>query len=158
MPDRIREEDMTNGPPTPDAIMQLGVAFWGSKALLSAVELGVFTALAEGPLTGETLMAKLGLQQRGTIDWLDALVSLGMLERERGIYANTAATDVFLDRTKPSYLGGMLEMANARLYPFWGSLTEALRTGSRKTRPKPARTSSPPCTRTRTASSSSCAP
>jgi hypothetical protein len=120
---------MTNEQPTPDAIMQLGLAFWGSKALLSAVELDVFSTLARGPLPTETLTAKLGLQARGTADWLDALVSLGMLERTGGEYANTAATGLFLDRAKPSYIGGMLEMANARLYPFWGSLTEALRTG-----------------------------
>jgi hypothetical protein len=120
---------MTNGQTTPDAIMQLGLAFWGSKALLSAVELGLFTTLAQGPLTGEVLTAKLGLQPRGTADWLDALVSLGMLERTVDEYANTAATGLFLDRSKPSYVGGMLEMANTVLYPSWGSLTEALRTG-----------------------------
>jgi hypothetical protein len=120
---------MSNKQPVPDAIMQLGLAFWGSKALLSAVELDLFTTLARGPLTGTTLTAKLGLQPRGTTDWLDALVSLGMLKRTRDQYANTPATDLYLDRAKPTYLGGMLEMANARLYPFWGSLTEALRTG-----------------------------
>jgi O-methyltransferase domain/Dimerisation domain len=120
---------MTKEQPTPDAIMQLGLAFWGSKALLSAVELGLFTTLAKGPRTGKALTAKLGLQPRGTTDWLDALVSLGMLERTVDEYANTAATDLFLDRAKPTYLGRILEMANARLYPFWGSLTEALRTG-----------------------------
>jgi hypothetical protein len=115
--------------PTPDAIVQLGLAFWGSKALLSAIELDLFTTLAQGPLTGEALTAKLGLQPRGTADWLDALVSLGMLERTVDEYANTAATGLFLDRSKPSYVGGMLEMANGVLYPSWGSLTEALRTG-----------------------------
>src|SRR5215470_15364782 len=120
---------MTDKQPGPDAIMELGLAFWGSKALLSAVELGLFTTLAAGPLTGEMLITRLGLQPRGTADWLDALVSLGMLERAGDQYANTPATGLFLDRAKPSYLGGMLEMANARLYPFWGSLTEALRTG-----------------------------
>jgi O-methyltransferase domain/Dimerisation domain len=120
---------MTNEQTTPDAIMQLGLAFWGSKALLSAVELGLFTTLAQGPLTGETLTAKLGLHPRGTTDWLDALVSLGMLERVVDEYANTAATGLFLDRAKPSYVGGILEMANALLYHSWGSLTEALRTG-----------------------------
>jgi hypothetical protein len=52
-----------------------------------------------------------------------------MLERTDGIYSNTPATDLFLDRAKPSYVGGVLEMANARLYPFWGNLTTALRTG-----------------------------
>ena len=114
---------------TSDAILQLGSGFWASKALLSAVELGLFTTLADGPRTGKALMAELGLQPRGTTDWLDALVSLGMLERSGDEYANTAGTDLFLDRNKPSYIGGMLEMANARLYPFWGSLTEALRSG-----------------------------
>jgi hypothetical protein len=115
--------------PASDAILQLGFGFSGSKALLTAVELGLFTTLAAGPLTGTALMAEHGLQPRGTIDFLDALVSLDMLERADGQYANTAATDMFLDRNKPSYIGGLLEMANARLYRFWGSLSEALRTG-----------------------------
>jgi hypothetical protein len=114
---------------TPDTILELGSGFWASKALLSAVELGLFTTLADGPRTGKALMEELGLQPRGTIDWLDALVSLGMLERFGDEYANTAVTELYLDRNKHSYVGGMLEMANARLYPFWGSLTEALRTG-----------------------------
>ena len=114
---------------SPEAILQLGLAFWGSKTLLSAVELGVFTALAREPMTGKALMAELDLHPRGTDDFLDTLVSLGMLERTDGEYSNTAATDLFLDREKPSYIGGILEMANARLYPFWGALTEGLRTG-----------------------------
>ncbi len=72
----------------------------------------------------------MGLHQRSATDFFDALVALGMLEREGGRYANTPATDLFLDRAKPSYVGGLLEMANARLYGFWGSLTEGLRTGA----------------------------
>jgi hypothetical protein len=115
---------------TPDAIMELGFGFWGSKALLSAVELGLFSELAAaGPLERDALRERLGLHERSATDFLDALVALGMLEREDGRYSNTPATEVFLDRAKPSYVGGILEMANARLYPFWGSLTEGLRTG-----------------------------
>jgi O-methyltransferase/methyltransferase family protein len=118
-------------PPTPDAIMQLGLGFWGSKTLLSAVELGLFTELAkEDFLDAETLSERLMLHPRSARDFLDALVSLGMLERnDPDQYSNTSETDLFLDRAKPSYIGGVLEMANARLYSFWGSLTEALRTG-----------------------------
>jgi O-methyltransferase domain/Dimerisation domain len=116
--------------PTPDAIMQLGVGFWGSKALVSAVELGLFSELASGPLDAEELRERLGLHPRSARDFFDALVALGMLEREDGSYANTPATELFLDRAKPSYIGGLLEMANARLYGFWGSLTEGLRTGA----------------------------
>src|SRR5258708_1495595 len=120
---------MTDEQTTPDAIMQLGLAFWGPKPVLTAVELGLSPALAQGPLTAKDLTAKLGLQPRGTADWLDALVSLGMLKRTVDEYANTPATALFLDRNKPSYIGGMLEMAHPVLYPPWGSLTEALRTG-----------------------------
>jgi SAM-dependent methyltransferase len=116
---------------TPDAIMQLGVAFWGSKTLLSAVELKVFQRLCEtGPQGCDELRDRLGLHPRSARDFFDALLALGMLERdEEGRYSNTAATELFLDPAKPSYVGGLLEMANSRLYRFWGSLTDALRTG-----------------------------
>ena len=97
--------------------------------MLSAVELGVFTELANSAKRAEELAHALELHPRGTLDFLDALVALELLTRDDGHYANTGDADFFLDRNKPSYVGGLLEMANARLYPFWGSLTEALRTG-----------------------------
>ncbi|UGB44191.1 acetylserotonin O-methyltransferase [Frateuria edaphi] len=115
--------------PSPDAILQTGLAFWASKTLLSAIELGVFTRLARGPAELPALRDALGLHARSARDFFDALVALGFLARTDGVYANTAETDLFLDRAKPSYVGGILEMANARLYPFWRGLTLALRTG-----------------------------
>lgn len=114
---------------TPDKIMQLGLGFWDSKALLSAVELGVFTELAAGPADLATLQARLNLHPRAARDFFDALVALKLLERDNGTYRNSPDTDLFLDRAKPSYVGGILEMANARLYGFWGSLTQALHSG-----------------------------
>lgn len=118
-----------DNPVTPEGILQLGLGFWASKTMLSAVELGVFTQLSQGPLPAALLAKKLRLHGRSACDFLDALVALGMLQKGGGAYANTAATDLFLDRNKSSYVGGMLEMANERLYPFWGHLTEALVTG-----------------------------
>lgn len=119
--------------PSPDLILDTGLAFWRAKALLSAVELGLFTALADGPLSAEQLRRRLGLHPRAMPDFADALLALGFLQREgsgeRALYANTPATEAFLDRREPGYIGGWLEMANARLYPFWGRLTEALQTG-----------------------------
>lgn len=115
--------------PSPEKIMQLGMAFWGSKTLLSAVELDVFTELARQPLNADTLQTHLGLHPRSARDFFDALVALGMLERKNGMYSNAPDTSLFLDKAKPSYIGGFLEMANARLYRFWGSLTEGLKTG-----------------------------
>jgi SAM-dependent methyltransferase len=120
--------------PDPSAIMQVGMGFWPSKTLLSAVELGLFTLLAEGPLTGDQIAARLELRSRATYDFLDGLVSVHMLERDGdgpcATYSNTPDTAVFLDAASPTYIGGILEMANARLYPFWGGLTDALQTGS----------------------------
>lgn len=114
---------------TPDRLLQLGMGFWASKTMLSAVELGVFTRLAAGPLDAAELISALGLHHRSALDFLDSLVALKLLEREDGKYRNTPDAALFLDAAKPSYVGGLLEMANTRLYPFWGSLTEALRTG-----------------------------
>ncbi|HMZ55455.1 MAG TPA: methyltransferase, partial [Nitrospira sp.] len=113
----------------PDRLLQIGFGFLGSKTLLTAVELGVFTELAKRRLDLKALAAKLKLHPRSARDFFDALVALGLLKRIGTRYANTPESALFLDRAKPSYIGGMLEMCNARLYGFWGSLTEALRTG-----------------------------
>ena len=114
---------------SPDRILQTGLAFFASKTLLSAVEMEVFTELAKGPETLDALTGRLGLHPRSSRDFLDALVALGFLERENGSYRNTPSSDVFLDKRKPSYIGGILEMANKRLYHHWRHLTTAIRSG-----------------------------
>ena len=116
---------------SPEKILQLGSAFWASKTLLSAIELGLFTHLAEqGPQDLAQMRAAFRLHERSAHDFLDALVALGMLRRlSDGRYANTVETETYLDRNKPSYVGGVLEMMNTRLYRFWGNLTQALQTG-----------------------------
>jgi hypothetical protein len=118
---------------SPGRIFQIGMGFWAAKALLSAVELGVFTELAAGSRTGPELERTLGLHPRATFDFLDTLVSLGLLGREGNgpgaRYGNTPETAAFLNRKSAEYVGGILEMANARLFRFWADLTPALRTG-----------------------------
>ena len=118
----------------PSRIMQIGMGFFASKALLSAVELGLFTELAKKPMSAAELAKSLQLNPRAVPDFPDALVALKFLERDgdgpNAVYSNTKEGAVFLDRNSPSYVGGILEMANARLYRFWADLTEALRTGA----------------------------
>src|SRR5712691_9918338 len=121
---------MEAGGVMPERIVQLGLAFRGAKTLLSAAELGVFTALARGPLDLDTLRKQIGIDERGARDFFDALVALGMLERDdHGRYGNTPETALYLDRQKPTYIGGELEHFNAYVYPHWNLLTPALRTG-----------------------------
>jgi O-methyltransferase domain/Dimerisation domain len=117
----------------PSHIMQVGMGFWASKTVLSAVELELFTKLGSGGLTGSQIAEALELHPRAIPDFPDALVALELLDREGkgsdALYRNTQTTAVFLDKASPAYIGGILEMANARLYRFWGDLTEALKTG-----------------------------
>jgi precorrin-6B methylase 2 len=117
----------------PSKIMQIGMGFWASKTLLTAINLELFTLLAKGKLNTEQIREKLGLHERSIYDFLDTLVSLGFLTRDgkgtEATYGNSAETDMFLDKGKPSYMGGILEMSNHRLYPFWHHLEDALRTG-----------------------------
>ena len=120
-------------PLTPDRIMQVGLGFFAAKALQTAVDHEVFTYIGAGARTGEELRELCGWHPRGVYDLLDALVALALLEREGegadARYSNTPETALFLDKGSEAYIGGMLEMASARLYRFWGDLGEAMRSG-----------------------------
>ena len=117
----------------PSHILQVGMGFWPSKTVLSAVELELFTQLGSEAMTGAEIGDRLGLHARAIYDFLDTLVALRLLERDglgaEARYRNTTETATFLDKRSPVYVGGILEMCNARLYRFWGDLTEALQTG-----------------------------
>jgi hypothetical protein len=115
--------------PSADRIEQVAFGFMASKVLFGAIEFGLFTELAKGPLDAPAIRQRLGLHTRSVRDFLDALLALGMLERSGEIYSNTAETDFYLDRAKPTYIGNFFEMWDVREYPFWGSISEALRTG-----------------------------
>ena len=105
--------------PSPERIVDLGYAFRGAKVLMSAVELGVFTALAQSAADGDTLRVRLGIAQRGARDFFDALVALDLLQRDSaGVYSNSPDVDFYLDRRKASYIGGFLENLNAREYKY----------------------------------------
>lgn len=123
--DRVMAQNLTY-----DHIMQTAMGFWASKTLMSAVELGVFGALATGPLDTDTLRRRIGVHERAARDFFDALVALGLLQRDQaGLYSNSPEAVKFLDPAGIGYIGGIIEMFNARLYGFWGTLTEGLRTG-----------------------------
>ena len=119
-------ESAIDNHPNPSKIIEVGMGFWASKTLLTAVNMALFTLLAKGEMTGQGIKSKLGLHDSGLYDFLDTVVALGFLKRsglkETSIYSNTQDTDLFLDKNKPSYVGGILEMANNRLYPFWNDL------------------------------------
>jgi hypothetical protein len=119
--------------PNPAHIMQTATAFWASKALLTAVEFDLFTVLGDQARTADQLGEQLGIHPRGRYDFFDTLVAGGFLQRDgngaEGQYRNTPDTAAFLNKQSPTYIGGMPEMLNARLFGFWNHLGDALRTG-----------------------------
>lgn len=128
-------ESKTNQP-SPAGIMQIGSGFWPSKILLTAVDFQLFTHLAKQKrMTAKEIksLLKLNCTDRHLYDFLDTLLTLGFLQREGLLdtahYSNSLDTDTFLDKAKPAYIGGILEMFNNRLYGFWGNLGEGLQTG-----------------------------
>jgi len=121
--------------PDPSKIMQIGMGYWASKAVLSAVNFGLFTMLAGQSKKMKEIKEALQFKttDRHVFDWLDVLVSLGFLKREGllddAVYSDTPETEMFLDEKKPSYIGGIFKMSNNRLYGFWGHLEDGLKTG-----------------------------
>lgn len=120
---------------SPSEIMKVGMGFWPSKVLLTAVQDGLFTHLAQQPRSLKEIKAlfQWNCTDRHASDFLDTLFALKFLQREGigslAVYSNSEETDFFLDKNKPSYIGGILEMANSRLYPFWANLSDGLKTG-----------------------------
>jgi hypothetical protein len=114
----------------PQKILEMGMGFWSSRIVLTAVEFGVFTELAGGPRSAEELIGRFGWHPRAAGAFLDALVGMGLLRRDRaGLYSNSREASLFLDRAKPSYLGGLMELSSRRLYDLWSGLGDLLRTG-----------------------------
>lgn len=117
----------------PSHIMQTATSFWASKALLTAVELDLFTTIGDKAMTASRLGDVLGLHPRGIYDFFDALVALKFLNRDgdgpKGKYSNTPETASFLNKKSPTYIGGLPEMLNSRLFGFWNDLGTALKTG-----------------------------
>lgn len=124
---------MMDAKPDPSHIMQTATAFWASKVLLTAVELDLFSTVGEGAMTASQLGEALGLHPRGTYDFFDALVALKFLDRDGdgpdGKYKNTTETSAFLNKKSPTYIGGLPQMLNSRLFGFWNDLGMALKTG-----------------------------
>lgn len=129
-----------NKQPDPGHIMQTATAFWASKVLLTAVEFGLFSTLADESMTAMQIGESLGIHPRGRFDFLDALVALNFLDRDGdgpdGLYRNTLETNTFLNKASPAYIGGLPEMLNRRLFGFWNDLGTALRTGEAQTEVK----------------------
>jgi SAM-dependent methyltransferase len=116
-------------------IARLGNAFCQAQALLTAVELDLFTVLDSGPADQAAIRERLGLHGRGLHELLRLLVALGLLGEEHGVFRNGTGAARFLVSGRPGYIGGLLLGAKQNLYPVWAGLGETLRTGLPRSTP-----------------------
>jgi SAM-dependent methyltransferase len=115
-------------PVTREQIRDTAYAFQESRILLTAHELGLFTALGDGRHTSSGLAALLGTDPRATDRLMNALCAMGFLEKKDGRFSNSPAARQSLVRDSPGYLGGL--MHTVHLWDTWTTLTEAVRRGT----------------------------
>jgi ubiquinone/menaquinone biosynthesis C-methylase UbiE len=102
-----------------------------SAALKAAVELGLFTAVAEGNETARAAAQKCGASERGTRILCDYLVIIGFMTKEGDRYKLTPDTAAFLDSRSPTYLGGAIEfLLSPLLMEAFSDMTETVRAGT----------------------------
>jgi hypothetical protein len=126
----------TTGPALrePIDVKKLANAFCHAQLLLTADELGLFADLAaHGPSTVDQILERLGLDGRGLRDFLSGLVLLGLIELDGDRYRNADVATETLVPGSGRYIGGFLRRAGRMLYPAWGRLGTALRTGEPQT-------------------------
>src|SRR5437870_1918996 len=116
---------------SPSPIMQMATGFWGSKTLMTAVELGVFTKIStyhNQSMTLKEFQNIIGIEEiRPAEAFTTALVSLGLLKLDKNndgerTFANSQVSSVFLDKNKPTYIGDLITMFDERSYQSWGKL------------------------------------
>lgn len=122
--------ELIKAPPvSPARIFELSCAYWNTRILLSAAEVGIFSALDQAPETAQGICDKLGLHHLAIEEFLDSLAALGLIRREHGRYYNSEMAQTYLVPRKPHYMGGYLEFVRTMLWPGWVGLTDTLRTG-----------------------------
>lgn len=109
--------------------MAHAMAFQKSRLVLSGLDLGLYALLEEGPRTADDIRQRLGLAERGVGDFLTALVHLGIIEEESGLFRNSPGASMTLTEDGAAGMTSFLRMVSRVMFPAWGHLTEALRTG-----------------------------
>ena len=120
----------THTQPTPERFFNAINSYQLTEAMRAAVELGVFTAIAEGSITAPSIAEKCHAAERGIRILCDFLVIHGFLTKAAANYALAPDSALFLNRKSPAYVGGAIEfLLTQRLRQGHERLTDAVRKG-----------------------------
>jgi len=122
---------MSDSMPTPEVFFDLALAFERTAALKAAVELELFTAIAEGATAVEAMAKRCAASERGTRILCDFLTINGLLAKEGGRYRLTPTAAMFLTKASPAYLGGTLKfLASGNVMRNFDRLADTVRRGT----------------------------
>lgn len=110
-------------------IWDIARGFQPSRILLTAVELGIFAEVGEGAVESVHVAERIGADARGTDRLMNALVAIGLLEKEGDRFRNSEDAREYLVPGKPGCVGGAL-LHNVRMWDAWTYLTESVRGGT----------------------------
>lgn len=117
-------------PPTPERFFNAVNAFQLTEAMKAALELGIFTAVAEGDTDSSAIAARVHASERGVRILCDYLTIQGFLSKTDGRYGLPPDTALFLDRNSPAYMGSIMEfLVSNRQRENHRNITDAVRNG-----------------------------
>jgi predicted O-methyltransferase YrrM len=107
-------------------LLEMLYAYQSAAILMGSSELGVYDALAQGPLTSEELALRLRTSLRSTELLVNACVAVGLVRKCDARYENSPLASAFLVRGSPRYLGRVVAKER-EFYAPWGNLAAAVR-------------------------------
>lgn len=120
--------DKNTSAPGPESIREMVIGFQKARVILTAYELGVFSALGGENKTSEDTARLCGADPRAMDRLMNALCAAGLLEKNAGLFSNSALASKFLDRKSPDYLEGLGHMSH--MWDRWSTLTAAVKKGT----------------------------
>ena len=118
--------------PNPAPVLNLILAFRGSKTMFTTVSMGIFDRLDEGGADAATLARELGANADALERLLDSCVALGLIQKVGTVYSNLSVAGTYLTRSSPNTLAGYILYSDRALYPLWGNLEAAIRQGTNR--------------------------
>jgi ubiquinone/menaquinone biosynthesis C-methylase UbiE len=116
--------------PSPELFFATINAYQRTEALRTAIELDLFTAIAEGNETADSIGRRRQASKRGIRSLCDFLVVLGFLTKQSNHYSLTPESASFLDRRSPAYMGGAIGfLLSPMTTGKWRNLADAVRHG-----------------------------
>ncbi len=119
-----------SGRRSPVPILQVATGFWASQALLTAVDLRVFTILFGGPKTAAEVALETGADPAGIEALLDANCALGFVHRNGDRYRNDESSNAYLVEGSPGSYVELVRFMKDPLYSIWQGLSDTIRKGA----------------------------